>query len=64
MGIDADKVSEDKSLDDLGLDSLARLELVQLLEEEFQIEISDDEASTATTIADITRLLASKAAPH
>jgi acyl carrier protein len=64
FGISVDEAPADKTLDELGLDSLARLELVELLQEEFQVQISDEEASKATTVADITRLLTSKAALH
>lgn len=42
---------------DLGADELALVELVMDLETEFGIEISDDEADTSKTIADILTFL-------
>lgn len=44
LGVDEDEVTLDANLlDDLGADSLDSVELVMALEEEFGIEISDDE---------------------
>ena len=46
-----DEVSNDASfVDDLGADSLDTVELVMALEEEFETEISDEEAEKITTI--------------
>lgn len=46
-----DQVSNDASfVDDLGADSLDTVELVMALEEEFETEISDEEAEKITTI--------------
>ncbi|MGP3951279.1 acyl carrier protein [Streptomyces sp. 7N604] len=64
FGVDADEIHAERTLDDLGFDSLARLELVELLQEEFNIQISDEEASKATTVGDIAGFLTSKAALH
>ena len=45
LGVEADKVTEDASfIDDLGADSLDIVELVMAFEEEFGIEIPDEEA--------------------
>ena len=45
LGVDEEKVSENASfIDDLGADSLDTVELVMAFEEEFGIEIPDDEA--------------------
>lgn len=45
LGVDAEKVTlESRFCDDLGADSLDQVELVMALEEEFGIEISDEEA--------------------
>jgi acyl carrier protein len=38
---------------DLGADSLARVELLLLLEEEFQIDIPDEEAAEITTVQEL-----------
>ena len=51
LGLDRDKVHpESKFVDDLGADSLDTVELVMALEEEFEIEIPDEEAEKITTL--------------
>jgi len=51
LGISADDVNNESSfIDDLGADSLDTVELVMALEEEFDIEISDDEAENISTV--------------
>lgn len=51
LGLDSDKVHpESKFVDDLGADSLDTVELVMALEEEFDIEIPDEEAEKITTL--------------
>ena len=45
LGVDVGKISMDaKFIDDLGADSLDTVELIMQFEEEFGIEIPDDEA--------------------
>jgi len=49
----ADEVKEDsKFIEDLGADSLDVVELVMALEEEFDIEIPDEDAESILTVAD------------
>lgn len=43
LGVDADKITRDATFEDLGADSLDVLELTMAFEEEFGVEISDDE---------------------
>ncbi len=51
LGISVDEISNDSSfIDDLGADSLDTVELVMSLEEEFDIEISDEEAENISTV--------------
>lgn len=51
LGLERDKVqAESKFVDDLGADSLDTVELVMALEEEFDIEIPDEEAEKITTL--------------
>ena len=51
LGIGEDEVNNESSfIDDLGADSLDTVELVMSLEEEFDIEISDDEAEKILTV--------------
>ena len=51
LGVEDDKiVSESSFVDDLGADSLDTVELIMQLEEEFGIEIPDEDAETITTV--------------
>lgn len=53
LGIDEDKVTRDASFkDDLGADSLDIAELVMELEDEFDMEIPDEEAEKIVTVGD------------
>ena len=54
LGVEKSKVVPDASfIDDLDADSLDTVELVMLLEEEFNIEIADDVAEKITTVGDV-----------
>jgi acyl carrier protein len=51
LGVDESEVKNESSfVDDLGADSLDTVELVMALEEEFDIEIPDEEAEKITTV--------------
>ncbi|KKM77685.1 hypothetical protein LCGC14_1367530 [marine sediment metagenome] len=51
LGVDESQITpEAKFVDDLGADSLDTVELVMALEEEFDLEISDEEAEKLTTV--------------
>ena len=53
LGVDDKQVTTDASfIDDLGADSLDTVELVMALEEEFDIEIPDEEAEKITKVQD------------
>lgn len=53
LGVDEAQVTSDASfMDDLGADSLDTVELVMALEEEFDIEISDEDAEKIQTVQD------------
>jgi acyl carrier protein len=53
LGVEEDQVTEEASfMDDLGADSLDTVELVMALEEEFDIEISDEDAEKVQTVQD------------
>ncbi len=53
LTIDEKEIKPDSDFqDDLGADSLAIVELVMALEEEFGIEISDEEAESIYTVGD------------
>jgi len=53
LGVEEDEVSPEASfVDDLGADSLDTVELVMAFEEEFNIEIPDEDAEGITTVQD------------
>ncbi len=53
LGVGADQVTPDaRFIDDLGADSLDTVELVMALEEEFNVEIPDEEAEKITTVGE------------
>ena len=53
LGVEADKVTDNASfIDDLGADSLDTVELVMAFEEEFGIEIPDEDAEKIKTVKD------------
>ncbi len=53
LGVDEEEVSEQASfVDDLGADSLDIVELVMALEEEFDLEIPDEDAEKLSTVGD------------
>ena len=53
LGVDDKQVTTSASfIDDLGADSLDTVELVMALEEEFDIEIPDEEAEQITKVQD------------
>ena len=53
LGVDEEEVTPDASfVDDLGADSLDTVELVMAFEEEFDLEIPDEDAEKITTVGD------------
>jgi acyl carrier protein len=53
LGISSSEISNSSSfVDDLGMDSMDAVELVMILEEEFQIEISEEDAEKMETVQD------------
>ena len=51
LGIGIDEINNESSfIDDLGADSLDTVELVMALEEEFDVEISDEQAENISTV--------------
>lgn len=54
LGVEADDVTIDSTfIDDLGADSLDIVELIMAFEEEFSVEIPDDEAEKIKTVKDV-----------
>ena len=53
LGVESNKVTlEAKFIDDLGADSLDTVELIMQFEEEFEIEIPDEDAEKMTSIGE------------
>ena len=53
LSVDLDEVVPEASfVDDLGADSLDLVELIMSMEEEFDVEISDEDAEKMTTVKD------------
>ncbi len=62
LGVDEDKITmEAHFVDDLGADSLDTVELIMQLEEEFGIEIPDEDAETITTVGAAVNYIENKA---
>jgi acyl carrier protein len=54
LGVSADQVTlEAKFIEDLGADSLDTVELVMAFEEEFEIEVPDEEAEKLQSVGDV-----------
>ena len=63
LGVKVEEVTDQASLiEDLGADSLDTVELVMALEEEFGIEIPDEDAEKMTTVGDAIKYIDTKAA--
>jgi len=61
LGVDISEVTESASfIDDLGADSLDTVELVMAFEEEFDIEIPDEDAEKMTTVGEAMAYLEKK----
>lgn len=61
LGVDEAEVKTEASFrDDLGADSLDVVELVMELEDEFDMEISDDDAEKIATVGDAVSYIESK----
>ena len=62
LGVKEDEVKADSNfIDDLGADSLDTVELIMALEEEFNIEIPDEDAEKMLTVTDVVKYIGDKA---
>ena len=58
LGVKPEEVTEEASfVDDLGADSLDTVELVMAFEEEFGVEIPDEDAEKIQTVGDAVRYI-------
>ena len=63
LGVEDSKITEDsKFIDDLGADSLDTVELIMQFEEEFNIEIPDEDAESIVTVGKAANYIDSKLA--
>lgn len=63
LGVTENEVQESSVFtDDLGADSLDVVELVMALEEEFSIDIPDDDVADMKTVGDVVKYIEGKAA--
>jgi acyl carrier protein len=63
LGVDADEVTESASFtDDLGADSLDIVELVMAFEEEFDLEIPDEDAEKIGKVSEAIAYIESQSA--
>lgn len=63
LGVKEEEVkSESAFIDDLGADSLDTVELIMSLEEEFNIEIPDDDAEKMVKVSDVVQYIKTKVA--
>ena len=61
LGVDPERVKLEASfIDDLGADSLDIVELVMAMEEEFDLEIPDEDAEKLRTVLDVQNYLEAK----
>jgi acyl carrier protein len=62
LGVKKEEIKPESSfIDDLGADSLDTVEVVMALEEEFGIEIPDEEAEKITTVGEAIKYIDAKA---
>ena len=61
LGVEGERIKPEASfIDDLGADSLDIVELVMAMEEEFDLEIPDEDAEKLRTVSDVTKYLQGK----
>jgi len=61
LGVKKEEIKQESSfIDDLGADSLDTVEVVMALEEEFGIEIPDEEAEKITTVGEAVKYIEEK----
>ncbi len=61
LGVNAEQVTTTASfIDDLGADSLDTVELVMAFEEEFSVEVPDEDAEKLQTVGDVVKYIEDK----
>ena len=57
LSVEPDDLTDGTSFDDLNADSLDVVEIIMALEEEFDIEIPDEDAEKIRTVGDVTEYI-------
>lgn len=60
LNVEESTITEDTTLEDLGADSLALVELVMSVEEEFEIQIEDEDMEKFKSVGDVLDYIESK----
>ena len=55
--LEVEAIDPELNLEESGLDSFARIELVLIIEERFGFEMSDSEAASLATVDDVVRII-------
>jgi acyl carrier protein len=61
LGTDRDALSREASLEDLDVDSLDLVELAQIVEDEYGVELKGDDVKDVKTVGDVIDLVVAKA---
>ncbi|MGE5408592.1 MAG: phosphopantetheine-binding protein [Syntrophothermus sp.] len=61
LGVERDELSRDAGLEDLDVDSLDLVELAQIVEDEFGVELRGDDVKDVKTVGEVIDLVVSKA---
>jgi len=57
LGVEESEIAKETSFEDLDADSLDIVELVMALEEEFSLEIADEEVEKIKSVGDVVRYI-------
>lgn len=61
LGTERDELSREATLEDLDVDSLDLVELAQIVEDEFGVELKGDDVKDVKTVGEVIDLVVSKA---
>lgn len=60
LDVVAEEIAPQATLDDLGVDSVATIELVDILQEEYGIKIADEELTNKNTVEQVIETVTAK----